>query len=264
MADEIIFNVASWIIAVGLFAVLIGALEIGRRLGRRARATIDETAKSQASSLQGAIIGMLALLLAFTLSMAISRYEARKQVILDEANAIGTTYLRAKLLPAPYATDAVNLLRQYVAVQLDLYNAGYNQERLQAVSQQTVQLQQQLWSIAQTVSAQDNRSIPSGLFIETLNDTIDLDAKRTAAFQNRVPGVVLWLLFGVAAAAMGVVGYNDGLGNRRHIFGVVILIGLLVGIIWVTIDLDLPQYGLIRVNQQSMLDLQDFINSDLP
>jgi hypothetical protein len=264
MADESIFNVASWIIAACLFAVLIGALEVGRRLGRRARATIDETMKAQANSLLGAIIGLLALLLAFTLSSAISRYEARKQVIVDEANAIGTTYLRAKLLPASYADDAANLLRQYVAVQLDLYNAGYDQARLQAVSQQTTQLQRQLWSIAQTVSAQDNRSIPTGLFIETLNDTIDLDAKRAAAFQNRVPGAVLWLLFGVAAATMGLVGYTDGLGNHRHLFGVAVLILLLVAVIWVTIDLDLPQYGLIRVNQQSMLNLQDFIAHDLP
>jgi type II secretory pathway pseudopilin PulG len=98
MADEILFNTASWIICIGLFAILLGALAIGRWLGRRARANIDETAKSQASSLQGAILGLLALLLAFTLSMAISRYEARKQVIVDEANAIGTTYLRAKML----------------------------------------------------------------------------------------------------------------------------------------------------------------------
>jgi hypothetical protein len=264
VADEILFNVASWIIAACLFAVLIGALEVGRWLGRRARANIDETAKSQASSLQGAILGLLALLLAFTLSMAISRYEARKQVIVDEANAIGTTYLRAKMLPPPHATEAVNLLRQYVATQLDLYNAGYDQARLQAVNQQTTQLQRQLWSIATTVSLEDNRSVPAGLFVQTLNDTIDFDAKRSAAFQNRVPSVVIWLLFGVAAVAVGMVGYNDGLGTRRHFIGALLIVVLLVAIIWVTIDLDLPQYGLIRVNQQSMLNLQDFITHDLP
>jgi hypothetical protein len=264
MADEILFNTASWIICIGLFAILLGALAIGRWLGRRARANIDETAKSQASSLQGAILGLLALLLAFTLSMAISRYEARKQVIVDEANAIGTTYLRAKMLPPSQAAEAVNLLGRYVTLQLELYNAGYDQARLQAVSQQTTQLQRQLWSVATTVSLEDNRSVPAGLFVQTLNDTIDFDAKRNAAFQNRVPGVVIWLLFGVAALAVGMVGYNDGLGTRRHFIGALVIIVLLVAIIWVTIDLDLPQYGLIRVNQQSMLNLQDFITHDVP
>lgn len=263
MADEIIFNTASWIIIICLFATLLGAWSIGRYLGRRARATIDETAKSQANALQGAVLGLLALLMAFTLSMAISRYEARKQVIVDEANAIGTTYLRAKLLPSPYAADAVTLLRQYVGIQLDLYNAGYDPARIQAVSEQTTQLQQQLWSIATTVSAQDNRSVSAGLFVQTLNDTIDFDAKRLAAFQNRVPGAVIWLLFGVAVAAVGMVGYNDGLGSQRHFVGAVLIIILLVVIIWVTIDLDLPQYGLIRVNQQSMLNLQEFIQQDV-
>ena len=263
MADEVIFNTASWLIILCLFAALLGAWAIGRSLGQRVRAAIDETAKSQASALQSAILGLLALLLAFTLSMAISRYEARKQVIVDEANAIGTTYLRAKLLPSPYAAEAVNLLQQYVGIQVNLYNAGYDPARLQAVSEQTTQLQRQLWSVATTVSTQDNRSVPAGLFVQTLNDTIDFDAKRNAAFQNRVPGVVIWLLFGVAVAAVGMVGYNDGLGSQRHFMGAVLIIILLVVIIWVTIDLDLPQYGLIRVNQQSMLNLQDFITNDL-
>ncbi len=263
MADEVIFNTASWLIILCLFVALLAAWAVGRYLGQRARAAIDETAKSQASALQSAVLGLLALLLAFTLSMAISRYEARKQVIVDEANAIGTTYLRAKLLPPPYAAEAVNALRQYVGIQLELYNAGYDPARLQAVSAQTTQLQQQLWLIATTVSAQDNRSVPAGLFVQTLNDTIDFDAKRNAAFQNRVPGVVIWLLFGVAVAAVGMVGYNDGLGSQRHFMGAVLIIILLVVIIWVTIDLDLPQYGLIRVNQQSMLNLQEFIQQDL-
>jgi hypothetical protein len=262
--NEILFNIDSGVILVGFFIVLIAALEIGRYLGQRARANIDDTAKSQASSLQGAIIGLLALLLAFTLSMAISRYEARKQLMLDEANAIGTTYLRAKLLPSPYSTDAANLLKQYVANRLEFYNAGIDQTRLEAVAAQATQRQGQLWSIAVATSTQDNRSIPAGLFVQTLNDTIDLEAKRTAAFQNHVPEVVIWLLLGVAVAAVGVIGYNNGLGNSRHILGGLIVIILIVLITWVIIDLDRPRRGLILVSQQSMINLQNFINTDLP
>jgi hypothetical protein len=264
MPDEVLYTIDSGIIVVILVIVLIAALEIGRRLGRKARATIDDAAKSQANSLQGAIIGLLALLLAFTLSMAISRYEARKQLVLDEANAIGTTYLRAKLLPSPHAADAANLLKQYVANRLEFYNAGIDAARLAAVSDQARQLQGQLWSIAVDVNAQDNHAISTGLFIQTLNDTIDLEAKRTAAFSNHVPEVVIWLLLGVSVAAVGIIGYNNGLGNSHHVLGGIIVIILVVAIIWVIVDLDRPRRGLILVSQQSMLNLQDFIAHDLP
>jgi hypothetical protein len=262
--DEILFNVESGVIALGLLVAMIAALEIGRRLGLKARPNLDDAARTQASSLQGAIIGMLALLLAFTLSMAINRYETRRQLVLDEANSIGTTYLRAKLLPAAYTSEAANLLRQYVANRIGFFNAGIDQARLEADNVEAAQLQKQLWSIAQAASAQDNRAVPTGLFVQALNDTIDLQAKRLAAFQNRVPETVIWLLLGVAMATAGVVGYNNGLGNRRHALGAIILVVLITIVIWVIVDLDRPRRGLIQVSQQSMIDVQNFITHDLP
>jgi hypothetical protein len=262
--DEILFNIDSGVIALGLLLAMIAALEIGRRLGLKARPNLDDAARAQASSLQGAIVGMLALLLAFTLSMAISRYETRRQLVLVEANAIGTTYLRAKLLPEPYATEAANLLRQYVANRIGFFSAGIDRARLEADNAEAAQLQAQLWAIARAASAQDNRAIPTGLFVESLNETIDLQSTRLAAFQNRVPETVIWLLAGVAVATAGVVGYNNGLGNRRHAFGAITLIVLITIIIWVIIDIDRPRRGLIQVSQQSMISLQDFITRDLP
>jgi hypothetical protein len=137
-----------------LFIALIAALEVGSRLVAR-RAPRSTMRANRRPTLQGAIIGLLALLLAFTLSMAISRYETRRHLVLDEANAIGTTYLRAKMLPPAYTTDAANLLRQYVANRLEFFNAGIDQARIQAAGDQATQLQQQLWSIAIAASAQD-------------------------------------------------------------------------------------------------------------
>ena len=179
--------------------------------------------------------------------MAISRYETRRQLVLDEANAVGTAYLCAKLLPPPHATGAAGLLRQYVANRLEFFNAGIDQARLQAANDQAAQLHSQLWSIAAAASAQDNRAVPTGLFVQALNEVIDLQAMRLAAFQNRVPEIVIWLLLGVAVATAGVVGYNNGQGNRRHVFGALTLIVLVVVIIWVIIDRDRPRRGLILV-----------------
>jgi hypothetical protein len=183
--------------------------------------------------------------------------------VLDEANAIGTTYLRAELLPEPYATKAAYLLRQYVANRIGFFSAGIDQARLEADNAEAAQLQGQLWAIAQAASAQDNRAIPTGLFVQSLNETIDLQATRLAAFQNRVPETVIWLLLGVAVATAGVVGYNNGLGDRRHAFGAITLIVLITIIIWVIIDIDRPRRGLIQVSQQRMISLQDFITRDL-
>jgi CDP-diglyceride synthetase len=251
-------------LAVGLFLVLIAALASGYWLGRRTRANTDETAKSQSSTIQGAIIGVLALLLAFTLSMAITRFETRRQLVLDEANAIGTTYLRSKMLPAPYAAQAAAVLRQYVDNRLEFYNAGIDETRFNAANDQVGQLQNRLWAIATAASAQDNRAIPTGLFVQALNDTIDLQAKRLAAARNTVPETVILLLFAVAAATAAVVGYNSGLSNQRRVFAALMLVFLITLIIWVLIDLDRPRRGLILVSQQSMIDLQQTIKQDLP
>ena len=259
-----LYYIDAQIITIILFISLIAALEIGYRLGRQARGNTDDTAKSQSGTIQGAVIGVLALLLAFTLSMAISRYETRRQLVLDEANAIGTTYLRSKMLPAPYPAQAADLLRQYVANRLEFYNAGIDDVRLQADNDQAGQLQGQLWAVAAAASALDNRAVPTGLFVQTLNDTIDLQAKRLAATRNTVPETVILLLFGVAIATAAIVGYNSGLSNRRHLFAALTLIVLITVIIWVLIDLDRPRRGLILVNQQSMLDLQQALNREVP
>jgi len=262
MPDGLFYTFDAQVLVLVLFISLVAALAIGYRLGHRARAKIDDTAKSQSGTIQGAVIGVLALLLAFTLSMAIARYETRRQLVLEEANAIGTTYLRSKLLPESYAMQAADLLRQYVANRLEFYNAGIDETRFQAANDQAGQLQDQLWSIATAVSAQDNRAIPTGLFVQTLNDTIDLQAKRLAATRNTVPETVILLLFAVAVATAAIVGYNSGLGNQRHLFAALTLLVLITMIIWVLIDLDRPRRGLILVSQQSMIDLQESLNRD--
>ncbi len=264
MTDELLYNVDTGIIVLVLFVILIVALEIGYWLGRRVRSNTDDTARSQAGTIESAVIGLLALLLAFTMSMAIARYDTRRQLVVDEANAIGTTYLRAKILPPIYRIEIANLLRQYVANRLEFFNVGNDNSRLQAVSQDAALRQRELWSWATAVEAQDNRSIPAGLFVQSLNDMIDLEAKRTAAFRSRVPEVVLLMIMAVAIATATVVGYNSGLGNRRNLLATITLVIVIVVTTWVIIDLDRPRGGLILVSQQTMIDLQETLNRDTP
>ncbi len=109
-----------------------------------------------------------------------------------------------------------------------------------------------------------DRSIPTSLFDQALNDTIDLQATRLAATRNIVPETVVLLLLAVASAAAAIVGYNSGLSNRRHLFAGATLIVLITLIVWVLIDLDRPARGLILVSQQSMIDLQRSLQLDIP
>ena len=264
MPNTLFYYIDAEVIALVLLLILIVALEGGYRLGRRARANADSTTASQSVTIEGAVIGVLALLLAFTLSMSITRYETRQKLVLDEANAIGTTYLRSKMLPAPFPPQAADLLRQYVANRLDFYNAGIDASRLQVVDDQAAQLQNRLWSMATTVSAQDTHALPVSLFVQALNDTIDLQATRLAATRNVVPETVVLLLLIVAIAVVAIVGYNSGLSNRRQLFAGVTLIVLITLIVWVLIDLDRPARGLILVSQQSMIDLQQTLQRDVP
>ena len=125
-------------------------------------------------------------------------------------------------------------------------------------------MQNRLWSIATAASAQDNHALPTSLFVQALNDTIDLQATRLAATRNIVPETVVLLLLIVAVAATAIVGYNSGLSNRRHLFAGATLIVLIALIVWVLIDLDRPARGLILVSQQSMIDLQQTLQHDVP
>ena len=113
MTIECLYRVNEWVILGVSITLFLVAIEAGFRLGRRNRLSVSEHAKSQINTIQGAMLGLLALLLGFTFAMAISRFEVRKQLVLDEANAIGTTFLRAQLLPQPQRQELSNLLRQY-------------------------------------------------------------------------------------------------------------------------------------------------------
>lgn len=209
------------------------------------------------------MLGMLSLLLAFSFGMAEHRFDARKQLVVDEANAIGTTYLRAQWLAEPHRTEISNLLRQYVDVRLpkdaETLNLG---EAVRQMVDRSDRLQQQLWSHAVEIAKTEAESPVAALFISTLNDTIDLQAKRLAAFQNRVPEIILLLLYLFAGFSLLITGYVSGFGSRRSLLAMFTIIGLLAALLSLIVDLDRPQRGFIKVSQESMIRLQQKLNAD--
>jgi hypothetical protein len=257
MADEWLYAADIKVILGASIVLFLASTETGFRLGRKAQTTINEGTRSEISTLQGAMLGLLALLLGFTFAMSMSRFEARKQVVLDESNAIGTTFLRAQLLPQPPRREISDLLRQYVEVRLALYAAGIDENKLRQANDRTDQLHRQLWSLAAALGEKDPRAVTTGLFLQSLNETIDLHAKRITALENHVPEIILLLLYFVALVVTGVIGYGCGLAGRRNFFVTAMASILIASVVLVIIDLDRPRRGLIRVSQQRMVELRD-------
>lgn len=255
MAEEFLYHVDLWLILGASIASFFLIIEIGFRIGRRNPAHLDEDAKSEITTIQGATLGLLALLLGFTFSMAMSRFEVRKQQVLEESNAIGTTYLRAQLLPQPQRKEVSELLGRYVDVRLQFYRAGIDHAGLREAKDQTERLQLLLWSQAAAWGTREPRSVPAGLFLQSLNEVIDLHAKGLTALANHVPEIILVLLYFVALIATGLIGYGCGLTGRRNFKVTTVVSVLIVAVILVIIDLDRPQRGLIRVGLDRMVEL---------
>jgi hypothetical protein len=236
------------IFLVGL-AVILATSEIGHWLGMRAAGRGGD----DVSTLENAVFGMLALIIAFTFAMAVSRFETRRDALVSEANAIGTTALRARLLPEPHRAESLKVLREYVKIRLDITEHLASRTEPAAIDRSNV-LEEALWQQAKAMTAKDNGFVPTGLFIQAVNDMIDSGGKRLAALRNRVPNIVLLSLLGLAAIAGGFTGYASGLDARRTRLPVYI-VGLVVSVVILLIlDLDRPSRGFIQVSQQPMID----------
>jgi hypothetical protein len=228
--------------------LILGAGEVGHWLGERAA----RRGAPGVATLEAAILGLLALMIGFTFSMALSRFEARRDAVVVEATAIGTTALRARLLPAPHDRETVKLLRDYVQLRLDLTRRPLSPEKFNAEVARSNAIQEALWLQAKAVAAKDNGMVPTGLFVQSLNEMIDDQEKRLAALGNRLPMIVVIALYGVSIVAIGFAGYGSGVESKRtrlpvHLAG--ILVSAMVLLIQ---DIDRPGAGFVRVSQQPM------------
>jgi hypothetical protein len=235
-------------------ALMLAITEVGFRLGRKVEASTPSDTKSQISTIEAAVLGVLALLLGFTMSMAVSRFEVRKQLVLDEANAINTSLLRAQLLPAPQGPEIASLLRQYITVRVE-YGTKGNDLALESMRTQAAHLQKEFWTRAVTYAQQDPNEVKAGALLYWLNEAINLEAARWAALQNHVPESVIYVNAVVGLLSVFLVGYTFGLNGRRNVLSMCVLALSITLVLGVIIDLDRPRSGFIRASQQPMIDL---------
>ena len=252
-----LYGANEWIIAFLLLVLLLAMNEAGFRLGRHAESRTSEKTKSEISVVAGSIVGVLGLLLGFTMSMAVARFEARRQLVLEEANAIGTSYLRTQHLPAPDGPEIASLLSDYVNLRLEYARADQDFDQLQTARRQTARVQKEFWVRAVAYAQKDPNPVRAGLILISLNQVIDLEAARWMTFLDRVPASVIYVNGFIALLAVSLVGYSFGVSGRRQVFSVCLLAVAISVVLAVILDLDRPRRGFIQVSQQPMIDLQD-------
>jgi hypothetical protein len=246
-----VYSTAS--VAFIIFGLLVGILlmlEIGRRIGRKRRKGDPEGATAGLGTVDGAVFGLIGLLMAFTFSAAASRFDARRHLVVEEANAIGTAYLRLDLLPAAAQPKLREDFRRYVDSRLAIYRALPDIEAAKALLVQSTAIQGEIWTqaVAACKAADVNGNAVTSLVLAALNEMIDITTTRTVAGQTHLPPVIFAMLCLMVLAGSLLAGFGMASSRSRswvHVIGFTTLMTIAVYVIF---DLEYPRLGLIRLD----------------
>jgi len=251
-------QVPLWVLFLFTIAVVGVSIEVGYQLGKFRRSRSDQEKDAPVGAMVAATLGLLAFMLAFTFGLAAARFEARRMLVLNESNAIGTAYLRALLLPQPQSGEIRQLFREYIDVRIEAAQSG----NAEPAVRRSAELHSALWSKSAQVVASDYRPIITSLFVQALNNVIDIHAERVMfALHNRIPTLVWLVLTFIAVMAMTALGYQEGLSGSRRSLAVVALALTFSAVMLLSADLDRSQEGLLRVSQRAMVDLRNSLDS---
>jgi len=250
----VFFTLNSWQLALVLAGTMFGATIVGLVAGRSLSHHADAL-REPFGVVQGALLTLVGLVLAFGLAMAVSRYETRRAAVVDDANAIGTAYLRAQTLREPVRGLSLPLYVRYADASLRLSGSvPGSPSAKRAIAAESV-LQRDLWSLAgKALDAQPTESAPR-LYVESLNEMIDMQTTRVSALNNRVPSAILFVeVIGAATALALMALYLAALS--RGVVTMLLAAGLLTLLLFVTFDLDRPHRGFIRISTAPLVALR--------
>jgi hypothetical protein len=240
-----------------VFVLSLLVLWLSTRIGtfiRGRRKPLDEDEREDFSTILAATLTLLGLIIGFSFSMAISRYDQRKNLEEEEANAIGTEYVRADLLPAADGARLKPLLLDYLDHRIAFYGAHYG-VGLREINEQTVKLQDQLWSAVKAPAAAQPTPIV-GLVVSGMNDVLNSQGYTQAAWWNRIPVAAWAFMEAIAICANLLLGYGARRGGARA--ALLLVLPLIVSISFLLIaDIDSPRGGIIRVKPQNLVSLAD-------
>lgn len=234
------FLTTTLLLAASLCLSMVGSIELGYRLGKKQPA-------KEVSTVDGAVFGILGLILAFTFTGALARFDARRELIIKEANAIGTAYLRIDLLPNPVRDQLRPIYREYLQTRIEIYQNYEDQLLTQSKYEKSVKLQGQIWQIANAAVLADKNPGIIALVIGSTNEMIDVTNERLQASRMHPPNVVYVMLFALAIASAFLVGYNMSALNKRPFSHIGIFCIVISTIIFVILDLEQPRSGLFQI-----------------
>jgi hypothetical protein len=234
--------------------VVLVPIIIGQLYGVHRKKKDTNMEPSSVGTVVATTFALLAFMLAFTFQIVSNRYDARKALLLDEVTNIRTTYLRSGLLPEPFRSENKKLLVEYVDLRTDL---ATDYTKLSSAMSRSREILDSLWDCAETLAQQDRSSEVYALFTQSVNDLFDSYNQRiTMAFEYRIPGIVIWVLFIITFFSMLTLGYHFGISGKGS-FRMNLLISIIFAVVMLLIIvLDRPESGLAIPSQKPIFTLQ--------
>lgn len=251
-------SIIAVLVACSLFLGMLALLEIGRRVGRRRHAKDTEGARAGIGAIEGSMFGLLGLLIAFTFSSAAARFDHRRALIVEEANAIGTAYLRIDLLPTPSQEPMRALFRDYLDSRLRTYAVLPDLEAAYAELAKTIKIQNAIWSSATATTMSPGPTPITPLIVGALNQMFDIVTTRTAAAQMHSP-LVIFLMLGILTLTGALLaGFGMAGGKSRSLLHMIAFALVMATTVYVIFDLEYPRVGVLRVDafDQVLVDLR--------
>jgi hypothetical protein len=252
-----------WALFIGTIVVVMVAIEAGYQLGHRAHRRSEDEKESPVSAIAGAILGLAAFMLAFTFGIVSERYDAKKGLVREDAAAIRNAWQRSDFLPDPARAESKDLLRQYVDARVSFAEArSLDPQRVKSALSEARRIQERLWAIAVAHGKTDLNTDIGALYVEGLNDVSAIHAQRVAVgIQARVP-VEIWVtLYVITILGMIGVGYQTGIAGSKRSMARPFLAVSFALVFALIASLDRPDSGVLKVTQQPLIDLQDWMKS---
>jgi hypothetical protein len=244
---NILYNIPAWLVASIMVALMIGVNAIGHYLKQQHHQRDPVAASAGLGPVEGSLLGLLALLLSFTFSISASKNDQRRQLVIEEANDIGTVILRTDLYPDSTRLKLRNLLSMYVDQRIDYYEAANEENKVISSLEKSNESGIQLWKIVSELAQDSNNSLRSQQMIPALNAMIDIATTRDAERKAHVPESIIWLLLTLTLAGSFIIGYGiKGQFNWVMVWAFSLMTAITIFLI---LDLDRPRRGIINMDE---------------
>jgi hypothetical protein len=263
MNIPILYDLPIWINGAIFVVVMLVALEIGYRVGLRKREASRDEDVSMSNVVVTSFLATFGLLLAFTYAFTVSRADLRKRVTIDEANAIGTAFLRAGLVPNPESAELKKALLEYARTRIVTSENISSRAKFSESLRRSLEAQAKLWPITERIVKSKPPGPIEASLIAAINQVLDMHTARLATAFDRLPQVILVMLLLISAISLAIAAFNSVLSGRFSRWRMSALAFVFAFVIFIIIDFDYPQQGFIRINQQPLLSTIDEMEGNL-